>query len=101
MGSSLQTPYRGPSPDGTPDRSKLVGSHGQRPWLHEVVIGRESGDAEPHVTGPACRKQGAAARRPAGEVPVDPAPAPANPGLGPGGTRRVDGQRRGVVSSLV
>src|SRR5436305_2113301 len=24
----------------TPDRSKLFGSHGQRPWLHNVVIGR-------------------------------------------------------------
>src|SRR5512142_913430 len=23
---------------GTPDRSKLFGSHGQRPWLHDVVI---------------------------------------------------------------
>src|SRR3954452_17841123 len=23
----------------TPDRSKLVGSHGQRPWLQDVVIG--------------------------------------------------------------
>src|SRR5512135_1863183 len=22
---------------GTPDRSKLFGSHGQRPWLHDVV----------------------------------------------------------------
>jgi hypothetical protein len=21
----------------TPDRSKLVGSHGQRPWLHDVI----------------------------------------------------------------
>src|SRR6188508_3158813 len=24
----------------TPDRSKLFGSHGQRPWLHDVVIQR-------------------------------------------------------------
>src|SRR5262249_14126563 len=24
--------------EGTPDRSKLFGSHGQRPWLHDVVI---------------------------------------------------------------
>ena len=23
--------------DFTPDRSKLFGSHGQRPWLHDVV----------------------------------------------------------------
>src|SRR5436305_15179660 len=27
----------GAEPGGTPDRSKLFGSHGQRPWLHEVV----------------------------------------------------------------
>src|SRR5512142_1698749 len=25
---------------GTPDRSKLFGSHGQRPWLHDVVSAR-------------------------------------------------------------
>ena len=27
----------GPSPEGTPDRWKLFGSHGQRPWLQQVV----------------------------------------------------------------
>jgi hypothetical protein len=26
---------------GTPDRWKLLGSHGQRPWLHDVVIKEE------------------------------------------------------------
>jgi ion channel len=31
------SPTRGAEPGGTPDRSKLFGSHGQRPWLHEVV----------------------------------------------------------------
>src|SRR5512142_2772020 len=31
-------PTQGPvRSEGTPDRSKLFGSHGQRPWLHEVV----------------------------------------------------------------
>src|SRR5512142_3005267 len=32
------SPTRGAEPGGTPDRLKLFGSHGQRPWLHEVVI---------------------------------------------------------------
>src|SRR5512142_822463 len=31
------SPTRGAEPGGTPDRSKLFGSHGQRPWLHDVV----------------------------------------------------------------
>src|SRR5262249_61089885 len=47
MGSSLRTPDRGPSPEGPPDRSKLFGSHGQRPWLHEVVI---PGGLEPPIS---------------------------------------------------
>src|SRR5512135_1228305 len=32
------SPTRGAEPGGTPDRSKLFGAHGQRPWLHDVVI---------------------------------------------------------------
>src|SRR5512142_1921674 len=38
--SSAHAPERGAEPGGTPDRSKLVGSHGQRPWLHNVVTTR-------------------------------------------------------------
>src|SRR5512143_2086640 len=41
--SSAQAPERGAEPGGTPDRSKLVGSHGQRPWLHNVVTGTGTG----------------------------------------------------------
>src|SRR5690348_8394238 len=34
---TLRRPWpRGTSGEGTPDRSKLFGSHGQRPWIHEV-----------------------------------------------------------------
>src|SRR5512135_287026 len=32
------SPTRGAEPGGTPDRSKLFGAHGQRPWLHDVVM---------------------------------------------------------------
>ena len=41
--SSAHAPERGAEPGGTPDRSKLVGSHGQRPWLHNVVTWDSSG----------------------------------------------------------
>jgi hypothetical protein len=37
LGSSARISDRGAEPKGTPDRSKLFGSHGQRPWLHDVV----------------------------------------------------------------
>jgi hypothetical protein len=30
----------------TPDRSKLFGSHGQRPWLHDAVMNRGLTDVE-------------------------------------------------------
>jgi hypothetical protein len=38
---------------GTPDRSKLFGSHGQRPWLHDVVRRSDGG-------GGRCRSGGSA-----------------------------------------
>jgi hypothetical protein len=35
---TLRRPWpRGTPGEGTPDRSKLFGSHGQRPWFHEVM----------------------------------------------------------------
>src|SRR4051794_16383441 len=38
MGSSGHTAERGAKPRSTPDRSKLIGSHGQRPWLQEIRL---------------------------------------------------------------
>src|SRR3954467_12865199 len=36
----------------TPDRSKLFGSHGQRPWLHDVVSASETqGEPAPGDVG--------------------------------------------------
>ena len=43
LGSSARISDRGAEPKGTPDRSKLFGSHGQRPWLHDVVSRGEQG----------------------------------------------------------
>src|SRR4051812_34580105 len=33
----IPLPTEGLSPEGTPDRSKLFGSHGQRPWFYEII----------------------------------------------------------------
>src|SRR4051812_31151841 len=52
MGSSLERPDRGPNPESTPDGSRLFGSHGQRPWLHEVVtLDGPSGVPSPVLPG--------------------------------------------------
>src|SRR5512146_2759372 len=36
----IPLPTEGLRPEGTPDRSKLFGSHGQRPWFYEIIINR-------------------------------------------------------------
>ena len=43
LGSSARISDRGSEPEGTPDRSKPFGSHGQRPRLHDVVSRGEQG----------------------------------------------------------
>src|SRR5262249_30750982 len=52
--STKAVPARGTRGEGTPDRSKLFGSHGQRPWFHEVMRSRKkpgmakwTGDTDP------------------------------------------------------
>ena len=47
-GSSDRVSDRGAKPGGTPDRSKLFGSHGQMPWLHDGVKPRP----KPALRGP-------------------------------------------------